>query len=100
MAFFVDSIVIVTRKASQATVVIATITVIYLLNIAQLAIQWQLLQSSFLDNGETREKIFITTFLNPAWATLASQGCTAATNILADGLLVRTTFTVHSGAVT
>jgi hypothetical protein len=60
---------------------------------AQLAIQWQLLQSSFVDSGETRKTIFITTFFNPAWATLASQGCTAATNILADGLLVSTTFT-------
>jgi len=66
---------------------------LYLLNIAQLAIQWQLLQSSFVDNGETRKTIFITTFFNPVWATLASQSCTAATNILADGLLVSTTFT-------
>jgi len=67
---------------------------LYLLNVAQLAIQWQLLQSSFVDSGETRQTIFITIFLNPAWAVLASQGCTAATNILADGLLVSTTFTV------
>jgi len=89
-----DLIVIVTRKASHATVVTATITMIYVLNVAQLAIQWQLLQSSFVDNGETRETIFITTFLNPAWATLASQCCTAATNILADGLLVSITFAI------
>jgi hypothetical protein len=66
---------------------------LYLLNMAQLAIQWQLLQSSFVASGETRKTIFITTFFNPAWATVASQGCTAATNILADGLLVSTTFT-------
>ena len=67
---------------------------LYLLSIAQLAIQWQLLQSSFVDNGETRKTIFLTTFFNPVWATLASQGCTAATNILADGLLVSTTITI------
>ncbi|KDR68519.1 hypothetical protein GALMADRAFT_1033726 [Galerina marginata CBS 339.88] len=42
---------------------------LYLLNIGQLAIQWQLLQSSFVDNGETRKTIYLTTFLNPAWAT-------------------------------
>ena len=89
-----DLIVIVTRKASQATVVTATITMIYLLNVAQLAIQWQLLQSSFVDSGETRKTIFITTFFNPVWATLASQCCTAATNILADGLLASITFTI------
>ena len=92
--FFNDLTVIVTRKASQARIVTATITMLYILNMAQLAIQWQLLQSSFVDSGETRETIFLTTFFNPAWATLASQGCTAATNILADGLLVSTTFTI------
>ena len=80
------------KKASQATVVTATITMLYLFNMAQLAIQWQLLQSRFVDSGETRKTIFITTYFNPEWATLASQGCTtAATNILADGLLVSTT---------
>jgi hypothetical protein len=84
----------VTRKTSQATTVIAAVTMLYLLNTAQLAIQWQLIKSSFVDSGETRATIFLTTFFNPAWATLASQGCTAATNILADGLMVRTTFTI------
>ena len=92
-SFFTDLIVIVTRKAFKATVVIATITMLYLLNMVQLAIQWQLLQLSFVDSGETRKTIFLTTFFNPAWATLASQGCTATTNILADGLLVSTTST-------
>ena len=87
-------VIIVKRKASQAAVVTATITMLYLLNMVQLAIQWQLLKSSFVDNGETRKKIFITTYLNPAWATLASQACSAAINILADGLLVSATFTI------
>ena len=83
-----------TRKASQARVVTTTITMLYLLSIAQLAIQWQLLQSSFVDNGETRKTIFLTTFFNPVWATLASVGCTGATTILADGLLVSIIFTI------
>ena len=86
--------IIVTMKASQATFVTATITMLYLLSIAQLAIEWQLLQSSFVDGGETRESIFIATFFNPAWTHLAGEVCTAATNILADGLLVSTTFTI------
>ena len=93
-SFFNDITAIVTRKASQATVVTATITMLYLLNVAQQAIQWQQLQSSFVDSGETRETIFVATYFNPAWSILASQGCTAATNILADGLLVSTTFTI------
>ena len=101
-SFFNDLIVIVTRKVSQARVLTATITMLYLLNMAQLAIEWQLLNSSFVDSGETRETIFITTFFTitifftpaTAWVLLASDGCMAATNILADGLLVSTTFSI------
>lgn len=69
-------------------VVICTITSLYLLNVAQLAIQWELLKLSFVNNDQTGESVFITTFLNPGWATLASEICTFVTNILADGLLV------------
>ena len=93
-SFFYDLITIVTRKGSQARVVTATITMLYLLSIAQLAIQWQVIQSGLVD-GETREAIFnAAVFNNPAWTHLAGEVCTAATNILADGLLVSTTFTV------
>ena len=93
-SFLNDLIIIVTRKGSQAAVVTATITMLYLFSIAQLAIGWWLLQSNFVDNGETRETIFIATFNAPVWTTIASVACTAATNILADGLLVSTTFTI------
>ena len=93
--FFNDLIGIVTRKGSQAIVVTATITMLYLLSITQLAIQWQVLQWSFVDNGETRETIFIANYYSiPAWAQLASAVCIATTNILADGLLVSTTFAI------
>ena len=92
--FFNDLIIIVTKKGSQTTVVTATITMLYLLSIAQLAILWQLLKWGFVDSGETRETIFVATYFTPAWAELALVGCTAATNILADGLLVSTTFAI------
>ena len=91
---FNNLIIIVTRKGSQARVVTATITMLYLLSIAQLAIAWRLLQLSFIDSGETRGTIFIASFLSPAWCSLASVACSAATDILADGLLVSTTFTI------
>ena len=90
-----DLIVIVARRGSQVGVVISTITMLYLLSIVQIALSWQLLQSNFVDSGETRETIFITTFNNLGpWALLVSQGCIAATNIVADGLLVSTTFNI------
>ena len=85
-----------TRKGSQATVVTATITMLYLLSIAQLAVAWQQLQLNFVDsvNGETRETIYTAIFEAPGWTILALVGCSAVTNILADGLLVSTTFTI------
>ena len=92
--FLNDLIIVVTRKGSQARVVTATITMLYLLSIAQLAIAWQQLQLSFVDSGETRETIYTATFNTPAWAELASIGCGGAINILADGLLVSTTFAI------
>ena len=64
-SFFNDLIIVVTRKTSHARVVTATITMLYLLSITQLAIQWQLLKLSFVDSGETRETIFITTTFSP-----------------------------------
>ena len=92
--FFNDLLVVVTRKGSQARVVTASITMLYLLSVARLAIEWRLLQSSFVNSGETRETIFIATFVPPGWATVASDACTVVTNILADGLLVSTTFSI------
>ena len=83
-----------TKEGSQARVVTATITMIYLLSIAQLALAWQLLQLCFSDSGGTRETIFIATLQGPVWVLLASQGCAAATNVIADGLLVSTTFII------
>ena len=72
----------------------ATITMLYLLSVAQLAIAWRLLQLHFVNSEATREKIFIETFDTPGWITFAVNGCTAVTNILADGLLVSTTFSI------
>ena len=94
IGLFFNNLIIVTRKASQARIVTATITMLYLFSIAQLAIVWQQLQSSFVDSGETRQTIFLATFFAPAWSTLTLVACGAVTNILADGLLVSTTFTI------
>ena len=92
-SFFYDlTAIIVTRKGSQARVVTPTITMLYFLSIAELGIAWQELQSRFVDSGETRETMFIATFFSPAWAQLALESCIAVANILADGLLVGTTF--------
>ena len=68
---------------------------LYLLNTAQLAIQWWEMQSIFVDRGETRNTIFTGCFFAPYWAGLVTTGCTAATSALADGLLVSTISTIH-----
>ena len=93
-SFLMILIIIVTRKTAQTRVVTATITALYLLNMAQLALAWQLSQSIYVDNGETRETIFDATFFPAPWAGYGSQILSATSNILADGLLVSTTFTM------
>jgi len=86
-SFFNDLIIVVTRKTSHTRVVTATITMIYLLNTGQLALEWRLLQSAFVDSGETRNTIYIAS-RSSDWVGFASQICTAATSVLVDGLLV------------
>ena len=61
----------------------------------QLAIFWWGLHWSFVDNGGTRKTIFLATYFNPKWTSFASQVCIGTINILADGLLVSTTFTLY-----
>jgi ABC-type sugar transport system permease subunit len=86
--------IIVTRKTSQTRVVTGTITALYLLNMAQLALTWQVSQSIYMDSEETRKTIFNATFFTAVWVTIVMQIITAIANILADGLLVSTTFTM------
>lgn len=63
------------------------ITALFGVIVAQLALQWQLLQTSFVDNGDTRHSIFIAfavAFSNSFETKLLGY----CGNILADGILV------------
>ena len=74
-SFFNDFIVTVARKASHTTVVTATITMIYVLDMAQLVIDWQLAKFIFVDDGETRKDKYFTIASVPVWESNARGIC-------------------------
>lgn len=82
---------IVSRKLEHSNIVIFTITMLFILSIANLGIQWYLAQWAFADNGDSRDDIFITYYgeLGRAfWLILANDICAYITTVLADVLLV------------
>ncbi|PPQ85710.1 hypothetical protein CVT25_002478 [Psilocybe cyanescens] len=77
-----------TKKAAQRWGVVTTITILYLLCLAQLAIQWYALQWEFIVNGETRQDIYLSILENPEALVLASFVTSYSVIIVADGLLI------------
>lgn len=79
----------VTRKAAQRWGIIITITTLYLVCLAQLAIQWYALQWEFITNGQTRQDSYLAILENPEALVLASFVTSYSVVVIADGLLVR-----------
>lgn len=80
---------IATRKSSQHRVIVAAITVLYLVYVVQSSVQWFVMRRGLVDNGETRETIFISsTSLNTGWFVLITNICALFQSMLSDGLIV------------
>lgn len=75
----------VTSKSSQSRIVLATITLLYLVFTAQFTSQWFGLNQSFIEDGDTRFDI-----LNSGsyWSIPFNNICSFLFSALADGLLV------------
>ena len=75
----------VTSKSSQSRIVLATITLLYLVFTAQFTSQWFGLNQSFIEDGDTRFDI-----LNSGsyWSIPFNNICSCLFSALADGLLV------------
>ena len=63
-------------------------TLLYMLGIIQLGIQWYVSCWNFVDNGDTRESVFVSLFEAPVWTRLGINIALFSMCILADGLLV------------
>ncbi|PPQ80378.1 hypothetical protein CVT25_003596 [Psilocybe cyanescens] len=77
-----------TRRAAQRSVIVLTITTIYLLSVVQLGLQWYFLVWSFINHGDTKESIFISSLSVPQPLAMASVVVTFVTITLSDGLLI------------
>jgi len=78
---------VTTRRATKGRIVVTTMTLLYLLGIAQLGIQWYVCCWNFLGNGDTRETVFVSLFRVPVRTHLAIIIASFSMCILADGLL-------------
>lgn len=79
----------VTKKTSPQYIVVATFTLLYFFFVVQWALQWYLLNFTFVINGATQETIFGAAG-NPGWLTLVGDICNLFQAGLSDGLMVRT----------
>lgn len=79
----------VTSKMSRSPIVLSTITALYLLNVAQTAVQWRLTSQLVGLLGEPLQDAFIFAVSGPRWTTLVNDLGTFLTSTLADVLLVR-----------
>ncbi|PPQ97710.1 hypothetical protein CVT26_001899 [Gymnopilus dilepis] len=88
-----------TRKAHRRGVIIAIISSLYVLSVAQLACQWWLLVWQFVQNGTTQDSVFNSLFDPPNWIITATPVFMYLVIILADLLLVWRCFHVWSSSL-
>ncbi|KDR81224.1 hypothetical protein GALMADRAFT_136254 [Galerina marginata CBS 339.88] len=86
-------------RLSQRRIVVVAISLLYLLALVNLGLQWWLMQWSFVDNGQTRNTVFFTVYNLPPGVHITSSIQGFLTIILADGLLVWRCFNVWNRSV-
>ena len=80
----------VTRNPVQNKVVIGTISLSYLIYVVESGVQWYNAKRAFVDNGQTRQDVFVTLYRSPSeWYFFIRDVCYFLMAALADGLLVR-----------
>ncbi|KDR71358.1 hypothetical protein GALMADRAFT_144042 [Galerina marginata CBS 339.88] len=88
MVYLGTLILYLIRKSSQRRMVIFSITLLYLLGVIMLGVQWYGLERAFLVDGETLESTFTALITVPGWSNLLGGICTLYMIVIADGLLV------------
>jgi hypothetical protein len=81
----------VVNNPSKYHPVPVVITVLYMFSIAEMAFQWYGTKSEFVDNGDTRQSVFLALSFSgvPRWLNTASNISNCIVFLIADGLLVR-----------
>ena len=79
----------VTKKRTRNNVVLFAITAMFMITVAQTAVQWAEVKKDLVNSDASRFTSFFASALEPGWQTLFNDFCGLFTSALADGLLVR-----------
>ncbi|KAF8173641.1 hypothetical protein BJ912DRAFT_931871 [Pholiota molesta] len=77
-----------TKNASKQHLVSAAITMLYLSSIFGTSVQWYDTKWQFVDNGDSRDLVFLAFFEGPGWDLVALNTTNCITFAIADGLLI------------
>ncbi|KAF8186763.1 hypothetical protein BJ912DRAFT_926918 [Pholiota molesta] len=88
MVYFETIYVYCTKNPSKYQPVPAAITVLYLVGILYTAVQWFSTKLQFVDNGETRDSVFLAINSAPPWVPITLNVSACITFAIADGLLI------------
>ncbi|PPQ75477.1 hypothetical protein CVT26_015960 [Gymnopilus dilepis] len=97
--FFYTLYISLKQKSSQHGFVLPTISLLYLLYVAELSITWYQTQQAFVDNGDTRETVFTAAFFSTNWVTFVDDVIFFLMAGLADGLMIWRCFVVWNGSL-
>jgi len=76
------------RKAPQRLIIIAVITLLFILGICNLALEWYATTWIFVKNGSTQESVFIQMYDSPEWIVLVAAVTSFGMTLLADALII------------
>ncbi|KAF8186724.1 hypothetical protein BJ912DRAFT_451279 [Pholiota molesta] len=77
-----------TRTLSKSALVSATITILYLDVMVGAGCQWYMTKWQFVDNGDTRDSVFLTLYMAPEWSGLVAGISFGISYVIADALLI------------
>jgi hypothetical protein len=78
-----------TRSSSKNVLVSAAITILYLSLTVGAGCQWYITKWQFVDNGDTRDSVFLSFNTAPQWSVLVFNISLYVSFVTADGILVR-----------
>ena len=78
-----------TKKRTRNNIVLCAITAMFMITVAQTAVQWAEVKKDLVNSDASRFTSFFASALEPGWQTLFNNFCGLFTSALADGLLVR-----------
>ncbi len=79
----------VAKKRTRNNVVLFAITAMFMITVAQTALQWAEVKKDLINSDASRFTSFVASALEPGGRILINDFCGLFTSVLADGLLVR-----------